>query len=55
MSQKHTRRDILRGGLAAAGLGMVGVPEWLLPALAQGETVMAFLDFPPNFNPDPGG
>ncbi len=53
MSQKHTRRDILRGGLAAAGLGMVGVPEWILPALAQGETVMAFLDFPPNFNPIP--
>jgi DMSO/TMAO reductase YedYZ molybdopterin-dependent catalytic subunit len=53
MSLKHTRRDILRGGLAAAGLGMIGVPEWILPALAQGETVVPFLDFPANFNPTP--
>ena len=41
-----TRRDILKGGLTLAGLGLVGLPEWVLPALAQGETVVPFLDFP---------
>ena len=40
------RRDVLRAGLALAGLGIVGIPEWVLPALAQGETVVPFLDFP---------
>ena len=40
------RRDILKTGLALAGLGIVGIPEWVLPALAQGETVVPFLDFP---------
>jgi len=53
MKQTHTRRDILRGGLAAVGLGMMGIPEWMLPALAQGETVMAFLDLPATFNANP--
>ena len=41
-----TRRDAVRGTLALAGLGLVGLPEWVLPALAQGETVVPFLDFP---------
>src|SRR3954470_1933540 len=40
------RRDMLKTGLALAGLGIVGIPEWVLPALAQGETVVPFLDFP---------
>ena len=40
------RRDILKTGLALAGLGIVGIPEWILPALAQGENVVPFLDFP---------
>jgi DMSO/TMAO reductase YedYZ molybdopterin-dependent catalytic subunit len=43
-----TRRDILRGGLAAAGLGVLGIPEWALPALAQGETLVPFTDVPEN-------
>ena len=50
---KPTRRDILRGTLATAGLGVLGLPEWALPALAQGETVVPFTDAPPNF-PAPG-
>ncbi|HXI29960.1 MAG TPA: molybdopterin-dependent oxidoreductase, partial [Vicinamibacterales bacterium] len=45
---QNTRRDILKGGLAVAGLGMLGIPEWALPALAQGETVVAFTDIPEN-------
>ena len=48
MTTQSTRRDILRGGLAAAGLGILGIPEWALPALAQGETPVPFTDIPEN-------
>ena len=53
MTTGPTRRDILRGTLAAAGLGALGVPGWALPALAQGETLVPFSDAPPTF-PAPG-
>ena len=53
MCEQHTRRNILRTGLAAAGLGIMGVPDWVLPALAQGATVVPFLDFPDTFNANP--
>ncbi len=53
MSEQQTRRNILRTGLAAAGLGIMGVPDWVLPALAQGATVVPFLDFPETFNANP--
>ena len=46
MTHRNTRRDILKGSLALAGLGMVGLPEWVLPALAQGETLVPFTDLP---------
>ena len=46
MTEQNTRRQILKGGLALAGLGMVGVPEWVLPAMAQGEEVVPFTDLP---------
>jgi DMSO/TMAO reductase YedYZ molybdopterin-dependent catalytic subunit len=45
-----TRRDVLRGTLAVAGLAAFGVPEWMMPALAQGETVVPFTDLPANAN-----
>ena len=45
---QSTRREILMGGLAAAGLGVLGIPEWALPALAQGENVVPFTDIPDN-------
>jgi len=48
MTIQSTRREILMGGLAAAGLGVLGIPEWALPALAQGENVVAFTDIPEN-------
>ena len=48
MTIQSTRREILVGGLAAAGLGVLGIPEWALPALAQGETEVAFTDIPDN-------
>src|SRR5207245_9179508 len=48
MMNQRSRREILKGGLAAAGLGVLGVPEWALPALAQGETLVPFTDIPDN-------
>ena len=33
-----------------AGLSLFGVPEWALPALAQGEVVVPFTDLPENAN-----
>jgi len=36
-----------------AGLGVLGIPDWVLPALAQGETLVPFTDIPAttNFTP----
>ena len=48
MQTERSRRSILRGGLAAAGLGVLGLPNWALPVLAQGETLVPFLDIPDN-------
>jgi DMSO/TMAO reductase YedYZ molybdopterin-dependent catalytic subunit len=48
MGTESTRREILKGSLALAGLGVLGIPEWVLPALAQGETLVAFTDIPEN-------
>jgi DMSO/TMAO reductase YedYZ molybdopterin-dependent catalytic subunit len=48
MKTETTRRKILKGSLALAGLGVLGIPEWALPALAQGETVVTFTDIPDN-------
>ena len=45
---KPGRREILRGSLTLAGLSVLpwNLPEWVLPALAQGETLMPFTDVP---------
>lgn len=48
MKADVTRRTILRGGLALAGIGVLGVPEWALPLLAQGDTLVPFTDIPEN-------
>jgi DMSO/TMAO reductase YedYZ molybdopterin-dependent catalytic subunit len=57
MKLQHSRRDILRQSLVAAGLGVIGIPDWVLPALAQGETVVPFTDLPENvrFDRPPDG
>jgi DMSO/TMAO reductase YedYZ molybdopterin-dependent catalytic subunit len=47
------RRDVMKSGLAMAALGAASNFDWVLPALAQGETVMRFTEFPPTFNPAP--
>jgi len=49
MANQTTRRTLLKGGLAAAGLGMFGWPELALPALAQGEELVPFTDVPDEF------
>ncbi len=46
MTRQTKRRNILKGSLAMAGLGVLGIPEWAVPALAQGETLMKFTDLP---------
>ena len=48
MSKQTTRREVLQGGVALAGLGVFGVPEWAFPALAQGEELVEFTDLPEN-------
>jgi DMSO/TMAO reductase YedYZ molybdopterin-dependent catalytic subunit len=48
MKYQGSRRDIIKGSLALAGLGVLGLPEWVLPVLAQGETVVPFTDLPEN-------
>jgi DMSO/TMAO reductase YedYZ molybdopterin-dependent catalytic subunit len=53
MANQTSRRDVLKGGLALAGLGALNLPEWVLPALAQGETVVPFTEWPETFNPAP--
>src|SRR5438132_9914807 len=47
---KQTRREILKGSLAMAGLSVFGLPEWALPALAEGEALVPFTDIPANAN-----
>lgn len=37
---------MLKGTLTLAGLGLVGMPDWVLPVLAQGETVVPFIGYP---------
>ena len=53
MSKQRTRREILKGSMVLAGWSVFGVPEWVMPALAQGETLVPFTDWPANFNPNP--
>jgi DMSO/TMAO reductase YedYZ molybdopterin-dependent catalytic subunit len=48
MNTQTTRREILKGSLALTGLGVLGIPEWALPVLAQGETLVPFTDIPEN-------
>ena len=50
MTEQMTRRETLRRGLAATSL-LALLPEWTIPALAQGETDVPFTDLPKNFNP----
>src|SRR5262245_17452150 len=48
MKREQTRRDVLKGSLALAGLGVLGFPEWVLPAPAANETLETFTAIPDN-------
>jgi DMSO/TMAO reductase YedYZ molybdopterin-dependent catalytic subunit len=48
-----SRRSVLKTGAAAGALAAIGWPDWLLPALAQGEAVVPFTDIPANFATNP--
>jgi len=48
-----TRREVLTAGVAAGTLAALGLPEWLLPALAQEETLVPFTDIPASFSTTP--
>ena len=48
MKPETTRRTILKGGLAMAGLGVVGFPEWAMPSLGADDTIVQFTDIPEN-------
>ena len=49
MAEGMTRRETLTRGLAAAG-ALALVPEWALPALAQGAVDVPFTDIPATFS-----
>ena len=46
MTRQTSRRDMLKGSVALAGLGILGLPEWAFPALVQEETLVPFTDLP---------
>jgi DMSO/TMAO reductase YedYZ molybdopterin-dependent catalytic subunit len=49
-----SRRTLLKQlGLVGVGLSIADLPGWVLPALAQSETLVPFTDYPPTFNPTP--
>jgi DMSO/TMAO reductase YedYZ molybdopterin-dependent catalytic subunit len=51
MSGELSRRDTLKQAMAVAAA--LAVPDWVLPALAQGEVDVPFTDVPESFNPRP--
>jgi len=53
MSRPIGRRQVLVQSAAAGALAAMGLPEWLLPALAQGENDVPFLDIPSSFDTNP--
>jgi DMSO/TMAO reductase YedYZ molybdopterin-dependent catalytic subunit len=53
MTSHPTRRSVLKGSLALAGLTLLDLPRWALPALADDESLVPFTDIPDTFNPTP--
>ena len=48
MTKQSARREVIKASLAVAALGVI--PEWVIPALAQGEALVPFTDLPANAN-----
>jgi DMSO/TMAO reductase YedYZ molybdopterin-dependent catalytic subunit len=49
MTQKVSRRNVLKGGATLASAAAIGMMDWAMPALAQGEEVIAWTDMPANY------
>ena len=49
--ERISRRETLKRGLAATSL-LALVPEWAVPARAQGETDIPFTDYPASYKPN---
>jgi len=52
VTNELTRRDVLKGG--AVGLSALALTEWAFPALAQGEELVKFTDYPEAWATDRG-
>ena len=52
MANELTRRAVLRGGVA--GFGLMALPGWAIPALAQGQELVPFTDYPEGWKTDRG-
>jgi DMSO/TMAO reductase YedYZ molybdopterin-dependent catalytic subunit len=50
MSERVSRRDVLKGSATFASMAAVGLLNWAAPALAQGDEVIAWTDIPANFS-----
>ena len=46
MTRQTTRREMIKESFALAGLGVLGIPEWAFPPLAQEATLIPFTDLP---------
>jgi DMSO/TMAO reductase YedYZ molybdopterin-dependent catalytic subunit len=49
MNSQQTRRDLLKGSVALAGMAILAGVEGVLPVLAQTETLVPFTDIPQTF------
>ncbi|MEX2049470.1 MAG: molybdopterin-dependent oxidoreductase [Gemmatimonadota bacterium] len=46
LPRETTRREMIKGSVALAGLGVLGLPDWAFPALVQEEVLVPFTDLP---------
>jgi DMSO/TMAO reductase YedYZ molybdopterin-dependent catalytic subunit len=53
MAEEMSRREVLKGAMAFTGIAAMGIAGWTIPALAQGEELVPFTDFPADFTPNP--
>jgi DMSO/TMAO reductase YedYZ molybdopterin-dependent catalytic subunit len=53
MNKQIDRREVLRKGIAVAGVAALGIPEWAIPVLAEGEELVPFTDVPSDFTTNP--
>jgi DMSO/TMAO reductase YedYZ molybdopterin-dependent catalytic subunit len=51
VTEQISRRETLKRGLAATSL-LALVPDWAVPALAEGETDIPFTDYPASYKPN---